>query len=302
MAVMIFSLNYSFSLLLIMKKVKRALHQQKMICLCTFDPEDFTDSIKIMLTELKDNIEIIYIPKFGREGSTRNALELVEFTNNIWELYVPLEQPKTLQEEMQKMFLLDLSEHEAMRFWARFYILQQRMKEINDKYEQLNEMKMLLDSTTLRDIRLPGYLWMVIMDEDGNLITTRGEKIVKLFQTLPNDKAKNLIRQVIKGGKKSRKETWVELEQLFNIDDVDSGSDLHEEGPTLNPAGPRSINDYSAEPSSTNDDSAQPSSANDDSAEPSSTNNDSPMPSSTNYDSTEPNSANDDSARTQLSQ
>lgn len=255
-----------------------------------------------MLTELKDNIEIIYIPKFGGEGSTENVLEPLRFTNDMLEWYPPLEQPKTLQVEMQKTFLFDLSEHEAMRFWARFYILQQGMKEINDKYEQLNEMKMLLDSTTLRHIRFPGYLWMVIMDEDGNLITTQGDKFVKLFQTLPNDKAKNLIQQLVKGGKESRKETLVELEQLLNIDDVDSGSDLHEEGPTLNPAGPKSINDDSAEPSSTNDDSAQPSSANDDAAEPSSTNNDSAMPSSTDDESTEPNSANDDSARTQLSQ
>jgi len=187
------------------EQVKRAMREQKMICLYTSDNREFTNSINNVLMEWSDSIYIIYIPIFEFQGGSQ-----------------PLHFPCKLS-EMQGMSLLNLSEHEVMRFWAR---ISSAIELIDDKDEELNKIYSLLDFIYPRkkdseSEKEESYLWMVIMDEDGNLITKKGKEIVELlWEEHQNGKAKELMKQLMKGTKESRKEILVELEQLF----VDAGN------------------------------------------------------------------------------
>lgn len=181
------------------EQVEKAMRQQKMFCLCI---GDCTTSMKSMLGEWNDNIYTIYIPP--NFHALDRGRETVYFTHGRSEVYTPLQHPTAVtQVEMEGMCSLSLSEHEAIRFWARFHSL--------------------LGTRIFDDLgKLPDFTWrrfvpfMIIMDEDGNLITTQGEKIIKLLsEEHSHDKAKGLVQQLINGDKESRKETLIELEELM---------------------------------------------------------------------------------------
>lgn len=184
------------------EQVKRAMREQKMICLYTSDSTEFTNSINNVLMEWSDSIYIICIPKFQFQRS-----QALHFP---WKL-----------SEMQGMSLLNLSEHEVMRFWARISSFKEVRVKKDDKDEELNNIYSLLNFIYLRKA-WESYLWMVIMDEDGNLITEKGKEMVELLcEEHQNGKAKEWMKQFMKGTIESRKEILVELGQLSVNDDAD---------------------------------------------------------------------------------
>jgi len=61
------------------------------------------------------------------------------------------------------------------------------------------------------------------MDEDGNLITTKGKEIVKLLSDKYSaDRVKEFKQQLLKGAQTSRKKTLLELEEMLKIDGEDN--------------------------------------------------------------------------------
>jgi len=202
------------------EQVKKATRQQKMICLYSCRDGEFTNSIKDVLIELSNIIYIIYIPTFSSSEPSWPP-----FMVGIHQMFPTLEPG-----EMQRMFFLSLSQHEAMRFWARIYSLKE---EINQRL-----YKMLSSMTD----RSNNYSWMFIMDEDGNVITTKGKDIVKLLcKEYPDERVKELMQELIKGAKESWKKTLLEFEQLLYYDDeelcsddVDSQKSLFKEDAPLN--------------------------------------------------------------------
>lgn len=169
--------------------------------------------MKDVLTELSDVIYLIYIPNFGILGR-RTA----EFTFTIGQWYSIWEPSKMSPAEMQSMFLVNLSEYEVFRFWARIYSLKEA---INDK-DHCQLYKMLLKMTknhekwfTTREISDHEYFsWMFIMNQDGNLITTEGREIVKLLcEKKSDDQVMELMQKLIKGTHESWEETLFELER-----------------------------------------------------------------------------------------
>lgn len=193
------------------EKVKWAMRQQKMICLCTSDDREFTNSIKNGLMEWSDSIYIIYIPKFEFRWQ---EIQRFSFTRDIDRYYLPWKSREMLPAEMPGMSVLNLSEHDVMRFWSRISLLKEAMDKIQDEDEEPSKIYSLLDFIYPRPWERSN-LWMVIMDEDGNLITEQGEQIVKLLcEENQNDRAKELMQQLIKGTKESRKEILGELEEL----------------------------------------------------------------------------------------
>jgi len=184
----------------ISEQVEKAIRQQKMFCLCIGDCTTF---MKSMLVEWNDNIYTIYIPNFYFPG-----WEFVYFTHGISEVYSPLQHPTAVtQVEMEGMCSLSLSEHEAIRFWARLLSLSWD--------GMFDDMGNPSEFTWLRGIYRNEPSSIIIMDEDGNLLTMEGKEIIKLLSgEHSHDKAKGLVQQLINGDKESRKETLIELGKL----------------------------------------------------------------------------------------
>jgi hypothetical protein len=192
------------------EQVKKATRKQKMIWLYSCRDGEFTNSIKDVLVELGNIIYIIYIPNFSSSKKV-----WAEFTGAIGQWFSTLEPSKMSQGEMQRMFFLSLSEHEAMRFWARIYSL-------NDEKKQIHQFRL----SKMLSSMINGYSndsWMFIMDEDGNVMTTKGKDILKLLcKEYSDERVKELMQELIKGVKESWKKTLLEFEQLLDFNDVDS--------------------------------------------------------------------------------
>lgn len=188
-------------------QVKEVMFKGKMICFYTSEMAGF---IRNALIELRDNIHVIYIPQFKSSCCSRAS-----FTSNIvTEEFFLREIP---QIEMQEMSVLNLSEHQAMAFWARISSLKECINEMDANDKHLDGIKNLLDFIdqgyswmTRKFYESSGYSWLGIMDEDGKLVTILGKETLKN----PKDKIKELIQQLIKCPKECRKEILVELEQL----------------------------------------------------------------------------------------
>jgi len=79
--------------------------------------------------------------------------------------YFPLKLPDISQVNMEGIPLLNLSEHEALRFWMCLSLLKKEIHEMDDRTMQLGWLEKLL-----------GYFqrsnsWMELMDKDGEMVT-----------------------------------------------------------------------------------------------------------------------------------
>lgn len=193
-------------------QVKEVMFKGKMICFYTSEA-GVAGLIRNALIELRDNIHVIYIPLF-KISSWRGP---ASFTSKIRTVEFLLEKPEIPQIEMQEMSVLNLSEHQAMAFWARISSLKECINEMDANDKHLDGIKNLLDFIdqgyswmTRKFYESSGYSWLGIMDEDGKLITILGKETLNN----PKDKIKELIQQLIKCPTECRKEILVELEQL----------------------------------------------------------------------------------------
>lgn len=158
------------------------MFQGKIICLYSGNETEARFSItRKVLKELRDSIHVIYIPQFGSRSK-----KTLWVTDNIYKDYYALENFEMPQAEMEGMSLLNLSEHEAMKFWMRLLHLKEEINGMEDSDNQLCEMKRLLHSFQFmdeyhwneneeadveeEDVRLDvGGGCMTFMDEDGKM-------------------------------------------------------------------------------------------------------------------------------------
>jgi len=185
-------------------KVKEALLQQKMICLFGGDGsakgismKEFTIFLRNVLIEFIADIHVIYIPGFDFKESKSNL------TDATYVLYSPLPNPDMPKAEMEEMPLLNLLEHEAIRFWTHFHSLKQEVSKRDDNAK----LKKLFDSI---GYHIP---WMILIDKDGEIITENGQDMISLYSKSMEEKAKRLMQVLIKGSKEDKEQALFELEQ-----------------------------------------------------------------------------------------
>lgn len=147
---------------------------------------EFTCSIRTALRELSDTIYLIYIPSYGWKGKEKLTLT---YGTSVY--YSPLEKPKMPQAEMEGMHILNLSEHEALRFWTRLSSLKREICKMDDTLIQLSGLKRLLNSFQKSES------WMTLMDKDGEMVTSRGTEIVHelISRDISEGKEKGLLLQ-----------------------------------------------------------------------------------------------------------
>jgi len=196
-------------LLFDVEKVKEMMLHQKVVCLYGGSEsentmKEFTALIRNAFISVKDNIHIIYIPRFKLK-----AEENKKVTDNISWFYQPLEMSTLAQAEMEGMLLLNPSQHDAFRFWRRMALLEKEMPEMHNRdTEQISLMKKIFQCWNNEDP------WMILMDEEGKTITESGRKIVWSCKGSMEDEAKGLIELLIKGSPEQRKEALLKSEQL----------------------------------------------------------------------------------------
>jgi len=192
------------------------MFQGKIICLYSGNEREARFSItRKVLKELRDSIHVIYIPQFGSRSK-----ETLWVTDNIYKDYYALENFEMPQVEMEGMSLLNLSEHEAMKFWMRLLHLKEEINGMEGSDNQLCEMKRLLHSFQFMD----EYDWneneeedvpldvgggcMTFMDEDGKMVAScRGVIMMLIFQDGMEDGAKRLMHFLIKVLREEGKQT-----------------------------------------------------------------------------------------------
>lgn len=109
------------------------------------------------------------------------------------------------QADMEGMSLLNLSEHEAMRFWMRLLYLKEQIKGLDNSDNQLCEMKRLLHLFQFIDEGNENG-WMTFMGEDGKMVTAcRGEIMQWIFKDDRGVRAKQLIKRLIKVSKEEKR-------------------------------------------------------------------------------------------------
>jgi len=199
-----------FPLLLFdVEKVKEMMLHQKVVCLYGGSEsentmKEFTALIRNAFISVKDNIHIIYIPRFKLK-----AREFNQVTDAITWSYQPLEMSTLAQAEMEGMLLLNPSQHDAFRFWQRIALLEKEMPEMHNRdTEQISVMKKIFQCWNNENP------WMILMDEEGKTITTSGRKIVSSCSGSMEDEAKGLIELFVRGSKDQRKEALLKSEQL----------------------------------------------------------------------------------------
>lgn len=92
---------------------------------------------------------------------------------------------------MEGMHILNLSEHEALRFWTRLSSLKKEICKMDDTLIQLSGLKRLLNSFQKSES------WMTLMDKDGEMVTSRGTEIVHelISRDIIEGKEKGLLLQ-----------------------------------------------------------------------------------------------------------
>lgn len=213
-------------------EVSKLMHQGKMVWIyCEGkDPDTkhvrtqiFVDLIKRVTDEMK-NIHFIYVPYLPLNDQENK--EVIAVTDSIKMAYYP---PEVLQDKKVVHLepLLHLSGWDAIRFWARVCDLQKQIKGIDENDNHRDGMKNLLKSLN------PERLSLTLMDEDGNIVTTKGREIMGIFddtkgksrgsvdgpakkQELPRDTAQKLVQHLIKGSMEERKKATLELEKYLS--------------------------------------------------------------------------------------
>lgn len=219
-------------------EVKNKMHKGKMICLYNGNRE-LTYSIRNALIELRDSIHIIYIPRHGHK-----IRKMLKITNTIYKDYYSLEKPEVLQAGMEGMSLLNLSEHEAMRFWMRLLYLKEEIKGPDDNDSQLCEMKRLLHLFQFMD---EGNLngWMTFMGEDGKMVAAcRGEIMEWIFRDDRGVRAKLLMKRLIKVSKEEREQTHHDSSILVSTNNMQTSVVVDEENVDVDL---NSLSDYTSE-------------------------------------------------------
>lgn len=190
-------------------EVKRVMFQGKLICLYSGNGKEVTCAITNALIESRDSIHIIYTPQLDIERT--GTLKL---TDNIHKDYYVLESSEMRPVEMEGLSVLNLSKHEAMKFWMRIFYFKKEINEMDNDDNQMYEMKKVFQSFKLKDedkdkdddlsfvFRDSEILdvrdgCMTFMDEDGKMIAAcRGEIMGWIFKD--NNRAKRLMQLLIK--------------------------------------------------------------------------------------------------------
>ena len=160
--------------------------------------KDFTIFLRNVLIEFIADIHIIYILGFDFKESKKSKL-----TDATYVYYFPLPNPDIPKAEMEEMPLLNLSEHEAIRFWTHFSSL----KETVSKRDDNAKLKRILNPI---NHHVP---WMILIDKDGEIIIENGQDMISLYSESMEEKAKRLMQVLIKGSKEDKEQALFELEQ-----------------------------------------------------------------------------------------
>lgn len=214
------------------------MHEGKIICLYNGNRE-LTYSIRNALIELRDSIHMIYIPRHGHK-----IRKMLKITNTIYKDYYSLEKPEVLQAGMEGMSLLNLSEHEAMRFWMRLLYLKEEIEGLDNSDSQLCEMKRLLHLFQFMD-EGNGNGWMTFMGEDGKMVAAcRGEIMERIFRDDRGVRAKLLMKRLIKVSKEVREQTHHDSSILVSTNNMQTSVVVHEENVDVDL---NSLSDYTSE-------------------------------------------------------
>jgi len=149
---------------LFFEHVKEVLLQQKSIYLFGGDGhhiydlsmKEFTCFLRNVLIEFSDNIYIIYIIGFDFFPDAEEAMRS-NLTDTTYLSYCPWKTPDMPQAEMEGIPLLNLLQHDAIRFWTCLYSLKEKMYKRDDN----ERLKRVLQSIYY-DRR-----WMILIDKDG---------------------------------------------------------------------------------------------------------------------------------------
>lgn len=169
--------------------------------ICIYNGNEVTCSLRNASTELKDSIHIIYIPRYAHKK------EMSRFTDSIYNNYNSWEKPK-MQLEVERAGMQNLSEDDSMRFWMRILFLKEEIEKRenikgidNNGKMQVQQMETLLHPFLLMEKEQS----VVFMDEDGKMIATcRGDVMEWIFKEDGEDRAKRLIKRLVKVSKVER--------------------------------------------------------------------------------------------------
>jgi len=210
-------------------QVKEMMLHRKVVCLYGGNQSEsqmkaFTCLIRNAFIRLRDNIHFIYVPNL-----IFKAAEEKPVTDNLVFCHKPLELSTLPHADMEGMLLLNLSQHDAFRFWRRVIFLTEELPEMYNRDTDTEELPEMYNRDTDKLGALLKLLqcwenenpWMILMDEEGNTITESGRKLVLSCKGSTEDEARGLIELLMKGSKEQRKEAVFKLEQMPDVENYD---------------------------------------------------------------------------------